>query len=41
MISFYFLTHRFKRSMLEITSETSYDVLWKYFLTLTKCVPIK
>lgn len=30
MVSFYFLTHRFKRSMLEITSNTSYDVLWKY-----------
>ena len=32
MVSFYFLSHRFKRSMLEITSDTSYDVLWKYLL---------
>ena len=40
MISFYFLTHRFKRSMLEITSETSYDVLWKYLLPYkTKPLP--
>ena len=29
MISFYILTHRFKRSMLEITSDTSIDVLSK------------
>lgn len=40
MISSYFLTHRFKRSMLEITSETSYDVLWKYLLPYkTKPLP--
>ena len=40
MIAFYFLTHRFKRSMLEITSETSYDVLWKYLLPYkTKPLP--
>ena len=30
MISLFCLTHRFKRSMLEITSETSYDILDKY-----------
>jgi hypothetical protein len=30
MISLFDLTHRFKRSMLEITSETSYDILDKY-----------
>lgn len=30
MVSFYFLEHRFKRSMLEITSSTSYEVLWNY-----------
>lgn len=30
MISLFYLTHRFKRSMLEITSETSYDILYKY-----------
>ncbi len=29
MISFYYFSHRFKRSMLEITSETSYDILDK------------
>ena len=29
MISLFCLTHRFKRSMLEITSETSYDILDK------------
>ena len=40
MVAFYFLTHRFKRSMLEITSETSYDVLWKYLLPYkTKPLP--
>ena len=40
MIAFYFLTHRFKRSMLEIISETSYDVLWKYLLPYkTKPLP--
>ena len=40
MIAFYFLTHRFKRNMLEITSETSYDVLWKYLLPYkTKPLP--
>ena len=32
MVSFYFLEHRFKRSMLEITSSTSYEVLWKYLI---------
>ena len=36
MISFYILTHRFKRSMLEITSDTSIDVLWKYLNPLQK-----
>ena len=30
MLSFYFLEQRFKRSMLEITSSTSYEVLWNY-----------
>ena len=30
MISCYYFTHRFKRSMLEITSDTDYDTLWKY-----------
>ena len=30
MISLYYFSHRFKRSMLEITSETSYDILDKY-----------
>ena len=28
MFPIFYLTHRFKRSMLEITSETSSDILW-------------
>ena len=31
MIHLFDFTHRFKRSMLEITSDTSIDVLWKYY----------
>lgn len=30
MKTIYMFTHRFKRSMLEITSDTDYDTLWKY-----------
>lgn len=30
MISYYYFSHRFKRSMLEISSEISYDILDKY-----------
>jgi len=36
MISFYSFYHRFKRSMLEITSITPYDILWKYLDPLQK-----
>lgn len=36
MISFYIFTHRFKRSMLEITSDTPIDILWKYLNPLQK-----
>lgn len=36
MISYFDLSHRFKRSMLEITSESSYDILWNYLKPLRK-----
>ena len=36
MFSYYSFNHRFKRSMLEITSKTSYDILWKYLDPLQK-----
>lgn len=36
MITFYNLTHRFKRSMLEITSETDYELFRKYLDPLQK-----
>ena len=36
MIHLFDFTHRFKRSMLEISSTTSYDILWKYLDPLQK-----
>lgn len=36
MISFFDFTHRFKKGMLEISSNTSYDILWKYLDPLQK-----
>ena len=36
MITFYDFTHRFKRSMLEITSDTDYKTIKKYLDPLQK-----
>lgn len=36
MIPLFEFTHRFKKGMLEISSNTSYDILWKYLDPLQK-----